>query len=129
MRQTLTAIIAFAICGISLLSRAHAQNVDVAVAVNKENLVTSLSTTDLRMIFLGRRHDWPGAVPVRLFVRGPGAHERTVLLTLLSMSESDYKKHWTVQVFRGDAQAEPVALPSNGIQKEAIVTYASYCPR
>lgn len=37
------------------------------------------------------------------------------------MSESEYKQYWTAQVFRGEAQAEPLTLPSNGMQKEAIV--------
>lgn len=36
------------------------------------------------------------------------------------MSESEYKQHWIAQVFHGEAQAEPVALFSNGMQKEAI---------
>jgi hypothetical protein len=36
------------------------------------------------------------------------------------MSESEYKQYWIAQVFRGEAQAEPVALFSNGMQKEAI---------
>jgi hypothetical protein len=46
-----------------------------------------------------------------------------VLLRLLGMSESEYKQHWTAQVFRGEAQSEPVALFSNGMQKEAITVY------
>jgi len=46
-----------------------------------------------------------------------------VLLKLLDMSESEYKKYWTARVFRGDAQAEPIALFSNGMQKEALATF------
>ena len=36
------------------------------------------------------------------------------------MTESEYKQYWTTQVFRGQAQAEPLVLPSNGMQKEAV---------
>jgi hypothetical protein len=39
------------------------------------------------------------------------------------MSDSGYKQYWTAQVFRGEAQAEPVALFSNGMQKEALAVY------
>jgi hypothetical protein len=39
------------------------------------------------------------------------------------MTEGEYKKYWTLQVFRGEAQAEPSTLPSNGMQREAVVTY------
>jgi hypothetical protein len=45
------------------------------------------------------------------------------LLRLLGMSESEYKQYWIAQVFRGDSQAEPVALFSNGMQKEAISAF------
>lgn len=53
-------------------------------------------------------------------MRAPGAAERIALLKLLGMTESEYKQYWTTQVFRGEAQNEPVALFSNGMQKEAI---------
>jgi hypothetical protein len=39
------------------------------------------------------------------------------------MTEGEYKRYWAVQIFRGEAQAEPIALPSNGMQKEALAAY------
>ena len=45
------------------------------------------------------------------------------MLNLLGMSESDYKKYWTSQIYKGEATSEPVALPSNGMQKEALAVY------
>jgi hypothetical protein len=95
----------------------------VAVVVNEKNPVNNLSTPDLRKLFAGEKHSWAGGLPVKLFVRATGAHERVVLLKLLGMSEGEYKQYWTVQVFRGEAQAEPVALFSNGMQKEAVAVY------
>jgi len=62
-------------------------------------------------------------LPIKLFVRAPDAHERAVLLKLLGMSESDYKNYWTAKIFRGEVQSEPIALFSNGMQKEAIKAY------
>jgi hypothetical protein len=39
------------------------------------------------------------------------------------MTEGEYKQYWTLQVFRGEARAEPSTLPSNGMQREALVVY------
>jgi ABC-type phosphate transport system substrate-binding protein len=100
-----------------------AQTSTVAVVVNEQNPVTNLTTPDLRKLFNGEKHSWKGGTPVKLIVRAPGANERVVLLKLLDMSESEYKQYWTTQVFRGEARTPPVALFSNGMQKEAVVTF------
>jgi len=99
------------------------QNLDVAVVVNESNRVSDMSMADLRKVLAGEKHTWPGGQPVKLVVRAPGTRERTVLLKVLSMSESEYKQHWISQVFRGEAQTEPPVLPSNGMQKEALASF------
>jgi ABC-type phosphate transport system substrate-binding protein len=104
-------------------SSAVAQNGAVAVVVNQKNPVLNISAAELRKLFTGERHAWPGGQPVRLIVRAPGAYERVVLLRLLAMSESEYKEYWTAQVFRGEAQTEPITLFSNGMQKEAVALF------
>src|ERR1700724_1702502 len=105
------------------LSSASGQTGAVAVVVNEKNPVNNLSTPDLRKLFAGEKHSWAGGLPVKLFVRAPGAHERVVLLKLLGMSEGEYKYYWTAQVLRLETQAEPVALFSNGMQKEALAVF------
>jgi ABC-type phosphate transport system substrate-binding protein len=100
-----------------------AQPSAVAVVVNEKNPVNNLSMAELRTLFAGEKHFWAGRLPVKLFVRARGAYERVVLLKLLGMSESGYKQYWIAQVFRGEADAEPVALFSNGMQKEAVTAY------
>jgi ABC-type phosphate transport system substrate-binding protein len=102
---------------------AFAQTGAVAVVVNETNPVTNLTTAELRKLFAGETRSWRGGVPVVLFVRAPGAYEPFVLMRLLGMSENDYKRHWTEQVFRGEARTEPVALFSNGMQKEAVAVF------
>jgi hypothetical protein len=99
---------------------AYPQGEDVAVLVNPDNATTNLTVAELRKLFAGEKRTWPGGQPVRLFVRAPGSAERAALLKLLEMPESDYQKHWTSQVYRGEEQAEPVTLPSNGMQMEAL---------
>jgi len=119
--------VAIALAGMASLASAVAQTnavaVVVAVVVNDKNPVTNVTTAQLRKLFAGEKHAWAGGLPVKLFVRAPGAYERVVLLKLLDMSESEYKRYWTAQVFRGDAQAEPIALFSNGMQKEALIAF------
>src|ERR1700729_3602116 len=115
--------IAIFLAGLAGFSSAAAQTGSVAVVVNEKNPVKNLSTPELRKLFAGEKHDWAGGLPVKLFVRARGAYERVVLLKLLGMSESGYKQYWIAQVFRGEAAAEPVALFSNGLQKEAVTAY------
>jgi hypothetical protein len=102
---------------------ASAQIGDIAVVVNIHNSTDNLSSADLRKIFAGEKRSWPGGLAIKLFVRAAGARERIALLKLLKMSESEYKQYWTAKVFRVEAQAEPIALFSNGMQKEAIELY------
>ena len=102
---------------------ALAQNNDVAVVVNPQNGASNLTIAELRKIFAGEKRSWVSAVPVKLIVRGPGSHERETMLKLLDMTESEYKHYWAAQVFRGEAQSEPIVLPSIGMQKEAITLY------
>lgn len=99
---------------------ASAQSGNVAVVVNSANPITNVSLLELRKIFMGEKHSWPGGLPIKLVVRAPGCHERLVLLRLLNMSESEYKQYWTGQLFREEVSSEPVAVFSNGFQKEAI---------
>jgi hypothetical protein len=104
----------------ALASRAAAQADDMAVVVSSGNPATTISLGDLRKIFAGAKRSWPGGQPIKLITRGPGCVERFALLRLLAMSESEYKQYWTAQVFRGDADSEPLTVPSVGMQVEAL---------
>lgn len=115
--------VAIFLAGLAGLTSAAGQTGRVAVVVNEKNPVNNLSSSDLRKLFAGEKHAWAGGVPVKIFVRAPGANERVVVLKLLGMSETEYKRYWAGQVYRGDAQAEPVGLFSNGMQREAVVLY------
>jgi hypothetical protein len=97
---------------------------DVAVVVNSGNTVSNLSLSDLRKIFSGDKHSWPGGSPIKLVVRGPGCPERLALLKLLGMAESDYKQYWVGRVFRGESDEEPLMVPSIGMQMEALKVFS-----
>ena len=109
--------------GPALVQISLAQNQDVAVVVNPKNPVNDITRAELRKIFAGEKRTWARGVSIKLVVRVPGSLERVVLLRLLGMSENEYKQYWIAQVFHGEAQAEPVALFSNGMQKEAVAAF------
>lgn len=93
---------------------------DIAVVVNPANPIGGMTMGELRKTFAGEKHQWPSGIPIKLIVRNAGSRERTVLLHMLRMSESDYNQYWTGQVLRGEATVEPANVPSIGMQKEAI---------
>jgi len=105
---------------VSLGHTALAQTGDVAVVVNPQNPASNLTIPELRKLFAGEKRSWAGGLSVKLIVRAPGTHEREVLLKLLGVSESEYKQYWASRVMRGEAQSEPLVLPSLGMQREAM---------
>jgi hypothetical protein len=99
---------------------AAAQADEVAVVASSGNPTTNVSLADLRKMLSGTKRSWAGGQPIKLITRGPGCTERLAMLKLLAMSEDEYKQYWTAQVFRGEADAAPLTVPSVGMQKEAI---------
>lgn len=95
--------------------------VDVAVIVNPQNSVNTLTSADLRRMFSGELRSWNATLPVFLVVRAPEAHERDFLLShVLKMTETEYKDYWAKKVSSGEVPHEPVALISNGMQLEVV---------
>jgi len=111
------------LAGPVVIPSSAAQAGDIAVIVNPNNPVTNLSSSDLRKIFDGEKHSWPSGARIKIVVRAPGSRERLTLLRLLGISESEYKQYWTAQVFRGEADAEPLMVPSFGMVKEAALVF------
>ena len=100
---------------------AQSKQDDVAVIVNPQNQIESISSTDLRKVFAGEKRSWNSNIPVFVVVRAPQAHERDILLShVLRMTESEYKQYWVKKVYSGEVPREPLALLSNGMQLEAV---------
>jgi hypothetical protein len=92
---------------------AHASG-DIAVVVNPDVKVESVTFTELRKILLGNRQFWPSGQPVTLIVRAPVAAERTFLLKkVYDMSEAQYRQYWIAKVFRAEATSGPRVVVSN----------------
>jgi ABC-type phosphate transport system substrate-binding protein len=124
MKRYRAYLIAFAIPALVALvstTTAAEQELEVAVIVNPENPVTSISSADLRRVFVGDKQSWSSTLPVFAVVRAPEARERHVLLTqVLKMTEPEYKQYWLRRVYSGESPQEPMAVYSNGMQLEAV---------
>lgn len=128
MFRPFNALGAIALLGATMLAQEQAQptppvhSPDIAVVVNLKNPAVRLSLSDLRKIFAGEKSTWPGGIPVKLIIRAPQAREREAVLHLLNLSEAEFNRYWAVQAHRSQAD-EPVAVYSNGMQKEAVMAF------
>jgi ABC-type phosphate transport system substrate-binding protein len=95
----------------------------IAVVVSPRNSQTTIAMGELRKILAGEKRYWSDGAAVKLFTRSAGTAEHDAMLKLVGMSETEYKQYWRSKVYAGDAQSEPVSLPSNGMQREALQTY------
>ena len=94
---------------------------DIAVVVNNKNITNELSTSDVRSILLGERRFWKSREPLKLVLREPGTPERDdLIVSLLRMTNEEYGHHWRDKIFRGEAPAAPLTVPSNGVASQYV---------
>jgi len=87
----------------------------IAVIVNGDNPVATLTHAELQAILLGERQTWGGKVPIVLMMRTYGSPEREIVVQkICRMNQAEYHKYWSTKIFRGEASVEPVTLPSVG---------------
>lgn len=97
---------------------------DIAVVVNAGNPTDNVSLDELKKVLLGQQSRWKNKAKIAVVLRQPGARERTVLLVkVLQMTEQDFKKSWLGAVFRGEVDAEPFVVPSNGSASSYLDVY------
>lgn len=115
-----TLLLSVAVLGYTSLALAQG---GIAVVVNPHNAQSSIGIGDLRKILVGEKRNWPDGSAVKLFTRTSGTKEHSAMLKLIGMAETEYKQYWRTRVYDGEAQSEPVTLPSNGMQREAVQAY------
>jgi ABC-type phosphate transport system substrate-binding protein len=80
----------------------------VAVVVHHSNPMNEISSVQLRHIYLGDQTRWSDNQKITILLLPRGSDERrTVLRTLLKMSEDDFTRHWISKIFRGDVTSGP----------------------
>jgi ABC-type phosphate transport system substrate-binding protein len=91
----------------------------LAIVVNRSNPVDSLSTPELRRVFLGERSHWPNDRRITIVMRPPGEPERkTMLRDVYQMDEGALKNHFLRGLFTGEILVSPKILSSAvGVKK------------
>jgi len=91
----------------------------LAIVVNRENPVESLSMAELRTVFLGERSHWPNGRRITLVMMEPGQPERdTVLRDVCRMSESDLRRRYLQGLLTGEVLVSPKTLANPiGVRK------------
>ena len=83
----------------------------LAVIVNKNNAVESMSFDELRKYCLQERKHWADNKRVTVVLRDPGQAEREAVLQLIyRMSESDFSRYFLQGEFTGEVQSAPKRL-------------------
>lgn len=91
----------------------------LAIVVNRENPIESLSMTELRTVFLGARSHWPNGRRITLVMMEPGQPERdTILRDVCRMSESDLRRRYLQGLLTGEVLVSPKTLANPvGVRK------------
>ena len=93
----------------------------VAVVVQTNNPVNSISMSNLREMFQCDRSAWPSGTRVKLFSRGVGTPEHNSMVRVLyHSSENEYNQMWVMKQIRGETSCKPTELPSKGMTIEAL---------
>ena len=94
---------------------------DIAVIVNPDVTVDSLTLAELRRILLGDREFWTSGSRVTLFLRAPIARERDAAVKdVCQMTEAQFRQHWVGKLFRADAVTGPKIVYSTQMAIEQV---------
>lgn len=91
----------------------------LAIVVNRDNPVESLSMAELRSVFLGERSHWPNGRRITLVMMEPGQPEREeVVRDVCHMSDSDLRRRYLQGLLTGEVLVSPKTLASPvGVRK------------
>lgn len=91
----------------------------LAIVVNRENPIESLSMAELRTVFLGERSHWPNGRRITLVMMEPGQPERdTILRDVCRLSESDLRRRYLQGLLTGEVLVSPKTLANPiGVRK------------
>jgi ABC-type phosphate transport system substrate-binding protein len=100
------------------------QTTSIAVVVDPQNSAADLKLSQLRKFLLGEQTTWPNHQAVVLVLRQPGTPEQDAILrSVLQMSATEFRQHWTSKVFRGEAATEPLTVPSSGLASDYVANH------
>jgi hypothetical protein len=112
-------LIACLYLGVLALAIAAPATNDVAVVVNPEVPVDSLSFMELRHLLLAERVFWSSKLRVTILI--PAGRERLVVLkTVYQMTEAQFRQFWISKLFRAEAVAGPKIVDTDEMAIELV---------
>lgn len=88
----------------------------LAIIINTNNPLESLTFEELRKLCLAERKHWATGRKVTLALREPGQPEREAVLTqICQMTESEFNKHFLQGSFTGNVDTAPKELASANV--------------
>jgi ABC-type phosphate transport system substrate-binding protein len=85
----------------------------LAIVVNQSNTVNTMSSAELRDVFLGIRSHWPNGRRVTIVMRDLEDTERQAIVRdVCGMSEQQFKTHFVRGLYAGEILASPKILSS-----------------
>lgn len=97
----------------------------VSFIVSARRAQRSVSSAELRRMFLGQTSRWSDGRRIIIYVRPSNTAEGRVFLDrLIRMSDIDYSQWWIGAVFRGEAAATPRVIDSPDAMIKAVAENA-----
>ena len=96
---------------------------DLAVIVNKQTAILSLTSRDLRSILLGQTDHWPNGqkvIAASLPIEQP--ETKLLLKEICGMSEGDFKRYFMQLAFQGKALSPPRIMKTPSAIKALVST-------
>jgi ABC-type phosphate transport system substrate-binding protein len=123
MKKLTCTLMFAALLGPAILAAADASADDLAVIVNKSNMTSNLTKSQLRKLVLAEQDSWPAGQKVTIVLRAPGAAERdTVLKYICRMTEDDYNQHSIHSSFSGGSGSAPKILGSAAAIRQYVAS-------
>lgn len=91
---------------------------EFVVVVHKDRIVSSISSKELKRMFLGKMKKWPdGATVIPVFNMNSSIHD-AFSRVVLNKSQAQLKTYWRKQLFSGKSM-----MPYSANSNEEVVTY------
>jgi ABC-type phosphate transport system substrate-binding protein len=114
MKNTFAKLVAllalFAFSGVTVLG----DGTELAVIVNTDNPMASMTTQELRRLIIGDETHWKNGKDIVLLMRTQGSAERNTLLRALNMDDAAYRKAWLAKINSGDVASAPAEVFTSG---------------
>jgi ABC-type phosphate transport system substrate-binding protein len=124
-RRAVLGVMALVLVGIVAGARpASAQVSDgVVVIINPRNPTQTLSSADVKKMFLGQTAFWHGVVPVKVVVRpDDSAAAKLFYPSVLAMTPQAFRKHWDKLQLAGRGVAPDIAVSIEDVVKAVTKT-------